>query len=34
VDFVKGLLSSVGSFKNTHLLALVVGLVVVVVMFH
>jgi hypothetical protein len=34
VDFVKGLASSVGNFKNTHLLALVVGLVVVVVMFH
>lgn len=34
VDFVKGLISSVGNFKNTHLLALVVGLVVVVVMFR
>jgi phage tail tape-measure protein len=34
VDFVTGLISSAGNFKNTHLLALVVGLVVVVVMFR
>jgi hypothetical protein len=34
VDFVTGLISSVSNFKNTHLLALVVGLVVVVVMFR
>jgi hypothetical protein len=34
VDFVTGLISSIGNFKNTHLLALFVGLVVVVVMFH
>ena len=34
VDFVTGLISASGKFKNTHLLALVVGLVVVVVMFR
>jgi hypothetical protein len=34
VDFVTGLLSAFGNFKNTHLLALVVGLVVVVVLFR
>jgi hypothetical protein len=34
VDFVTGLISAAGNFKNSHLLALVVGLVVVVVLFR